>query len=395
MNFVFVSPQFPKTYWNFCDRLRCNGANVLGIGDSPYEELCGELKACLTEYYKVSSLANYEEMVRAVGYFTFKYGKIDWIESNNEYWLEQDAALRTDFNITTGPDSFKIGSYKSKIAMKEFYQKAGVPCARYLPVTTQEAAEAFIKEVGYPVVVKPDNGVGAEATYRLKDAGDLAAFFAEKPPVPYVMEEYVTGMVTTYDGICNSKGEVLFAASHITANSIMDMVNEGVPTYYYVDKEMPPEVEKAGKAVLKAFDVRSRFFHLEFFRLTKGKKGLGRKGDIVGLEVNMRPAGGFTTEMLNHSQCVNVYEIWADMVAFDERRHQYGGTPSYCVYAGRRDGVPYVRTLQELEAQCGPHARLFTRMPDALAGCMGNQVAIACYDSKAEVDAFVQDAFEC
>ena len=40
--------------------------------------------------------------VRAMGYFTFKYGKIDWLESNNEFWLEQDAALRTDFNITTG-----------------------------------------------------------------------------------------------------------------------------------------------------------------------------------------------------------------------------------------------------------------------------------------------------
>lgn len=54
------------------------------------------------------------------------------------------------------------------------------------------------------------------------------------------MEEYVPGVVTTYDGICNSKGEVLFAASHITRNSIMDMVNEGVPTYYYVDRRFPP-----------------------------------------------------------------------------------------------------------------------------------------------------------
>ena len=32
MNFIFVSPHFPKTYWNFCDRLHRNGVNVLAMG---------------------------------------------------------------------------------------------------------------------------------------------------------------------------------------------------------------------------------------------------------------------------------------------------------------------------------------------------------------------------
>ena len=44
MNFVFVSPHFPKSYWNFCDRLKRNGVNVLGIGDAPYDEIPEELK---------------------------------------------------------------------------------------------------------------------------------------------------------------------------------------------------------------------------------------------------------------------------------------------------------------------------------------------------------------
>ena len=101
MNFVFISPNFPQTYWNFCDRLRRNGANVLGIGDAPYDDLEDGLKGALTEYYKVSSLEDYDQVFRAVAFFSFKYGKIDWIESMNEYWLEQDARLRTDFNVTT------------------------------------------------------------------------------------------------------------------------------------------------------------------------------------------------------------------------------------------------------------------------------------------------------
>lgn len=266
-------------------------------------------------------------------YFTGQYGKIDWVESNNEYWLELDTQLRTDFNITTGLKSDEIEKYKSKFAMKEYYRKAGIPCARCCPVTTLDAALAFTHEVGYPVIVKPDNSVGAIATWKLQSDEDTVAFFSELPPVPYLMEKYVTGVVTTYDGVCDSRGEVLFAASHITRNSIMDMVNEGVPTYYYVDKEVPADVEAAGKAALKAFGASSRFFHL-----TEGKEGLGKRGDIVALEVNMRPTGGFTPDMLNFSQSTDVYQIWADMVAFDELRHTYDGPHFYCIYAGRPGG---------------------------------------------------------
>lgn len=87
MNFVFVSPQFPKTYWNFCDRLKHNGVNVLGIGDSGYDEIPDELKECLTEYYRVDSMADYDAMVRAMGYFTFKYGKsTGWKATMNSGW---------------------------------------------------------------------------------------------------------------------------------------------------------------------------------------------------------------------------------------------------------------------------------------------------------------------
>lgn len=65
MNFVFLSPNFPKTYFNFTDRLKKNGFNTLGIGDEPYSNLSVECRNSLTEYYKVSSLENYDEVYRA------------------------------------------------------------------------------------------------------------------------------------------------------------------------------------------------------------------------------------------------------------------------------------------------------------------------------------------
>ena len=169
-NFIFISPNFPASYWKFCAELKNNGMRVLGIGDCPYEELKQELRDALHEYYKVSDLENYEEIFRAVAFFTYKYGKIDYLESNNEYWLERDATLRTEFHITTGFLSEEMEKVKCKSAMKAFYAKAGIPTARYHLVQDYTDAVAFANEVGYPVIVKPDNGVGASHTYRLESS---------------------------------------------------------------------------------------------------------------------------------------------------------------------------------------------------------------------------------
>ena len=61
-NFIFICPNFPTNYWKFCAELKKNGMNVLGIGDCPYDQLMPELRGALNEYYKVSSLENYDEV---------------------------------------------------------------------------------------------------------------------------------------------------------------------------------------------------------------------------------------------------------------------------------------------------------------------------------------------
>ena len=162
MNFVFISPHFPHTYWQFCQRLSQNGVTVLAIADVHYDLLQPELKESLTEYYRVDSLENYDEVYRGVAYFAYRYGRIDWIESNNEYWLEQDARLRTDFNVVTGIQADRIRSIKEKSEMKKHYLEGGIPTARQtLASAGREVVAAFASEVGYPIIAKPDVGVGA------------------------------------------------------------------------------------------------------------------------------------------------------------------------------------------------------------------------------------------
>ena len=71
-NFIFISPNFPEKYWQFCDELQKNGIRVLGIGDAPGDSLSPELQRSLTEYYHVDNIGNYDQMYRAVGYYAWK-----------------------------------------------------------------------------------------------------------------------------------------------------------------------------------------------------------------------------------------------------------------------------------------------------------------------------------
>ena len=398
MNFVFISPNFPHTYWNFCDRLKRNGVNVLGIGDCPYDDLDPQLKACLTEYYKVGNMESYDEMYRAVAFLSFRHGKIDWIESNQEYWLEQDAQLREDFNITTGVQPDELSMWKSKSAMKPFYKEAGIPTARNHKVTDIEAARGFLDEIGgFPVIVKPDIGVGAADTWKLESEEDLVWFYDNLPDHPYVMEEFVYGNIYSYDAICNAEGEVLFESSNWFPPSIADMVNKGLDLAYYTTDFVPEQLRKYGRAALKAFKVKSRFVHFEFFRLTQARKNLGEVGDFVGLEVNMRPAGGYTPDMMDFAHNTDVYEIWAEMVAYNERRLPDIGGDRYCAFASRRDQHRYVHSHEEILEKYGSCMKMCERMPEVFSGAMGNQMYTAVLDTLEEVEeynAFIHERAE-
>ena len=395
-NVVFISPNFPTNYWQFCRELRNNGMNVLGIGDQPYDELNPDLKASLNEYYKVSSLENYDEVYRAVAFFIFKYGPIDWLESNNEYWLEKDAALRTAFHITSGFQVEDMPRIRYKSKMKKYYQKVGIPTARYHLVTDDiKKCRAFLKKVGYPVVVKPDNGVGAAATYKLKNDEDLVHFMATRPEgVPYIMEEFVNAEVNSYDAIIDSNGEPIFETGNVTPDSVMDIVNNNDNSIYYIVKDLADDVREAGRATVKSFGVKSRFVHFEFFRLKEDHEGLGKKGDVMALEVNMRPCGGFTPDMINFAYSTNVYKIWADMIAYDSSLMSVG-EHQFCAFAGRRDGKDFKFDHEALMAKYGDHMRMVDRIPDALAGAMGNQMYVATFPTHEEMDAFYADAIAC
>lgn len=176
--------------------------------------------------------------------------------------------------------------------------------------------------------------------------------------------------------------------------SIMDIVNNMDNSIYYIVKDLPEDTRKAGRAAAKSFGVKSRFVHFEFFRLLKDQVGLGKAGDVVALEVNMRPCGGFTPDMIDFANSIDVYKVWADMIAFD-KTELVPGDRKFCAYAGRRDGKDFVYSHEQIMEKYGANMKMVQRIPDVLAGAMGNQMYVANFSTREEMDQFYQDVLAC
>ena len=258
-----------------------------------------------------------------------------------------------------------------------------------------DRCRAFIDEVGYPVIVKPDNGVGANDTYKLEKDADLKRFLADLDgSIPYIMEEFIRGEIISYDAIYDSKGEPIFETGNVTPNSIMDIVNNNDNCIFYILRSLPDDTRAAGRATAKSFGVKSRFIHFEFFRLTEDQPSLGKKGELVALEVNMRPSGGFTPDMMNFAHSTDVYKIWADMVAYD-RSDTPVGEHAFCAFVGRRDGKNFALSDEEIEEKYRNNLCMVERMPDALSGAMGNRAFLATVPTMEALNRFWKDVVRC
>ncbi len=362
MNVVFLSPSFPPNYYQFCTALKRAGANVLAVGDAPYDSLRPELKEALTEYYYEPNMVDYDALMRAIGYLTYRHGHIDRIDSNNEFWMGEEAEIRQDFNIF-GQKPADVAINRHKMGMKRVYQANNIPCAAGEMIESEEGLRAFIKKNGYPVILKPDLGVGAAATYKVNNEEELAEIM---PLIPdgYMVESCLFGNLVSFDGLTDREGNIMFYTSHNFNNGIMEVVTGHTSMHYYSSREIPEALKKVGFATVKAFGIKERFFHLEFFE---------NKGQYFGLEVNIRTPGGFTTDMMNWACDFNVYQIWADLLVNNVNKIEYERR-YHVAHASRRYGFNYRYSHEEIIAMLGDMCITAMEVPVALSGAMGDFV---------------------
>lgn len=393
-NFIFISPNFPEIYSHFVKALKERGINVLGIGDTPYDQLNDELKQNLTEYCYVWNMNNMDWMIRTVQYLKDKYGNIDYIESNNEYWMHTDATLREWFNIEGGYRNSDLNLYQAKSGMKQFFQKAGLKTARYIMVSSYEESLKFIEQVGYPVFAKPDSGVGAAGTFKIKNEEDLRNFHNVTLHEPYIMEEFISGSIVSFDGIANKECEVAICFKETFPTPIAELVSKNLDTCYYAESKMPKAYKEMGKKIIKAFNISARPFHIELWKLNEDKPGLAKKGEIIALEANLRSPGGNTPELLNLVSKVDYYETYADVIANDVSN--LDSETNYRAYSiNRKFNINYVHDSNDIMNKYKENLREHGYYPEAFRDALGDEFFLFLFEkgTKGEKE-FLKYVFE-
>lgn len=362
LNYIMISPHFPSNFEPFTVRLAENGFRVLGIADAPYDELTEPLKHAMTEYYRVDDMEDYEQVYRAVAYFAFKYGKIDFLESHNEHWLVQDAQLREDFNIP-GMKPADMDQIKYKSKMKEVFRKAKLPVAKGRVFTDMKDAKKLVKQLGYPVIVKPDSGVGASDTWKIKTPKELEAFFEQKKEdVSYIMEEYISGNVVTYDGLVDRDGNVVFDSSITHDRPVLDTL-DGNDMYFFIEREVPADIREMGLKAVKAFGFKERFFHFELFRL--------KDNTLMMLELNCRPPGGYTIDLWNYANSFDIFDLYARMLQTNEFQAPLN-RPYYAAYVSRHNHLNYAHSKEDIYATYPDYVISDVWQPSIFAHVMGD-----------------------
>ena len=120
---------------------------------------------------------------------------------------------------------------------------------------------------------------------------------------------------------------------------------------------------EVGKRAVQAFAIRERFFHLELFDCPSG---------YVALEMNLRPPGGFTTDMMNLAGDVDIYALWASAILGESPPADTGPRPYHVAHAGRRRERIYRLTHDELASALGVTLAAVEQVPSAFADTMGD-----------------------
>ncbi|MDO4765080.1 MAG: hypothetical protein Q4A29_03400 [Eubacteriales bacterium] len=373
MNYIVISPNYPQNFQEFSVSLAKKGFTVLGIGNESYDELGDKVKSSLTDYYKVSDLHHLDEVKRGVAFFFYKYGVIDRIESQNEYWMALDAELRTQFHVPglKMDDLFKT---RKKSEMKKLFEKAGVPVVPGYLIKEQADISKGVSDLGLPLIAKPDTGVGAAATYKLETDRDVTEFENQfKSEVPYFLEPFVTGDIVTYDGLLDRHGNIVFESGIEYSATPLQLLTKEKDIAYFVTKDIEPELRKLGQKIIKEFEMTERFFHVEFFRRADGS--------YITIEYNNRPPGSYAVDMYNYAYSRSLFDDYADIVngdAFAQKKDN----GKECLMITRRFEIDYQVSEAELYQEYGENIVARLENPHAFRDLQGDVTYIILADSK-------------
>ncbi|MEN0063744.1 MAG: ATPase [Myxococcota bacterium] len=325
---LFVAPHFPANQRRFVDGLKRMGAHVTGIGDAPVDQLDPDVKRHLDGYEYVHNVTDANALLEAVRRVQARGPWVDRLEATIESHMLPTAMARQAAGIP-GPTPEQINLCRDKFVMKQFLRERGIPCARNAMVTTSADLLGFVEQVGYPIVLKPRDGMGAHATYRLDTIEDARRALAEtrldEHAGTMTAEQFVSGHEGFYDTLTCDGTVCLEFVTHYYPNVLEAMRTRWIsPQMVHTNRIGSPgyaELRTFGKRVIAELGLETTATHMEWFA---GDMGLWFS------EIGARPPGCNHWDVYCEANDLDLYGEWARAILFGKVE----GVPSQRFSAG-------------------------------------------------------------
>lgn len=307
-------------------------------------------------FVKVQDAFDSRQLIEACEKIRRKYGGLHQIVGVLEPLQVPLAEARAHFKIP-GTDPRTADLFRDKGKMKDALRAAGLPCARHKVITSLADAVSFVRDVHFPIVIKPPAGAGTKATWRVKSLEELQSVMTAihpRPDNPTLGEEFLKGREYCFDTI-TVKGRVLFEnVSRYYPGPLEVIENPWIQWAVVQPRHLTPDLDDArelGRRAIKALGLSTGFTHMEWFRRDDGSLAIG--------EIAARPPGANFVEMMGFGHDADMYRAWARALtdnAFDgpyERKYAVG-----CAYLRGigRGRVQRVTGVAEANARVGKMA---------------------------------------
>ena len=362
MKVVFLAPAYPPEMQQYTRGLAEVGASVYGVGDAPVASLPRSLKQHLTDYLQVPRLLDEADVTERVYQWVRGRG-VDRVLANWEVMVLTAARLRERLGVP-GMSYDAVRGFRDKQLMKDELRRHGLPCARHKLIRTWGDAEAFVAEVGLPLVLKPPAGMGCKSTWRIGSLDELRAALRAlhaSPERPALAEEFLRGREYSFETITIG-GQVRFqSCSRYYPTPLEVMETPWIQWVVVLPRDIDgPEFADAralGVKAVAALGLETGFTHMEWFRRDDGSLAIG--------EIAARPPGAHIVLANGYAHDADLYRAWARAViddAFDgpwTRKYAVGVAYLRGVGRGR---VKAVRGVDRANALVG-HLAVESRLP--------------------------------
>ncbi len=376
MDFLYISPEFPPNYAHFIEQLHSMGVRVWGIGEADFYFMPETLRSALAWYVR-TDLQNSDAVRHALDELLKQKkaggrpGNFDLVESHNEQWLTLEGLINEQYGID-GIKKRDLPRLKKKSRMKQHFKELGMPVARGARVADNRQAMDLADSLGYPLILKPEEGVGAGGIYKVENKDQLQSYLSGIQE-DYLIEEFIDGDIVTYDGLTDYDGNIIFESSLIYGDGVLEYIL-GKDTFFYVNRYIPADLAQTGQKLVAHFDIRRKFFHFEFFKIDQ---------TYMPIEINCRPPGGAILDMMNYSADVDLYRAYAAMIA-GQRSDVAAEKKYYCCYIGRK-GHRYIHNHNRIMTAFGKNLMEHELNPSVFQQAMGKERYILRAPAEAEI----------